>query len=640
MSESPIRRGQLIVPFGVGSLYVGKDGIGMISAGLDHWYKKYDTNQLTEDIDEFKFNEWRLERRLKVNHFRRPPDYRVKKNKFEKLSEPNSYLTIPYLRFPTWSFCQYCRVLQKTGLHQQGHIECRSKTCREKGFKNQLIQVPLVVVCQNGHIDDFPWREWCHRSSTPKCEGTLKLISSGNPGLDGQFVNCECGASRSLGSVLTEGKKIRENDKTITEYRLSTDLDPDNLFLCQGKELWNGSEELKTCGQHLKGSLRSSNNIYFALHEKCIQVPSINLDIPEKLLSLMSGKLRQTINLLYKYDKLKLTPDNLRNEAYEELEEFNDTQIENSLKKFLNIQNVSNKEDVEENQEEFNESEEKFKWPEYQLFLDNHNSNEVRVINYNIDKYNSKFHKYFKSIGIVKKLVETKALYGFTRIDMGSELRVRDHKNMLRKEQLTFTETWLPAIENSGEGIFIEFNLNTIKEFEKRSSVQERVKLFSSFHRDREPEIYKMSSRYLLLHSFSHVLINTLIYECGYGASSLQERIYCSHDPNNEMAGVLIYTAATDSEGTMGGLVRNGLPGNFEKIAIKALKTSQWCSTDPVCYEIAENGGQGPNSLNMSACHNCTLVPETSCDGSFNCYLDRTLLMGKVEEDNLGYFDL
>ena len=119
-----------------------------------------------------------------------------------------------------------------------------------------------MVVCQNGHIDDFPWREWCHRSSTPKCEGTLKLISSGNPGLDGQFVNCECDASRSLGSVLTEGKKIRENDKTITEYRLSTDLDPDNLFLCQGKELWNGSEELKTCGQHLKGSLRSSNNIY------------------------------------------------------------------------------------------------------------------------------------------------------------------------------------------------------------------------------------------------------------------------------------------------------------------------------------------------------------------------------------------
>ena len=275
MSESPIRRGQLIVPFGVGSLYVGKDGVGMISAGLDHWYKKHDTNQLTEDIDEFRFNEWRLEKRLKVNHFRRPPDYRIKKNKYEKLSEPNSYLTIPYLRFPTWHFCQYCRVLQKFGLHQQGHIECKSKTCKDKKFNNQLIQVPLVVVCQNGHIDDFPWREWCHRSSTPKCEGTLKLISSGNPGLDGQFVNFECDASRSLGAVLTEGNKIKENDKTITEYLLSKNLDQNNLYLCQGKELWNGSEDQKSCGLHLKGSLRSSNNIYFALHEKvdscCLQ---------------------------------------------------------------------------------------------------------------------------------------------------------------------------------------------------------------------------------------------------------------------------------------------------------------------------------------------------------------------------------
>lgn len=637
MSESPIRRGQLIVPFGVGSLYVGKDGVGMISAGLDHWYKKHDTNQLTEDIDEFRFNEWRLEKRLKVNHFRRPPDYRIKKNKYEKLSEPNSYLTIPYLRFPTWHFCQYCRVLQKFGLHQQGHIECKSKTCKDKKFNNQLIQVPLVVVCQNGHIDDFPWREWCHGEASPNCHKTMKLIATGNPGLDGQFVKCECGKSRSLGAVLTEGNKVKENDKTITEYLLSKNLDQNNLYLCQGKELWNGSEDQKSCGLHLKGSLRSSNNIYFALHEKSIRVPSIDLDIPEGLLSLMNGKLRQTIKLMNRHGLLN--PENLRSEAFEDLEEFSDEQIENSFKKILNVKDV-NEEDKDDNQEEFHESEEKFKWPEYKLFLNNHDSSEVRVINYKAEKYNSKFHKYFNSIGIVKKLIETKALYGFTRIDMRSDLRVRDHKNMLRKERLSFSDSWLPAIENSGEGIFIEFNLDAVKEFENRSFVQERVKLFQSFSRDIEVNLYKSSARYMLLHSFSHVLMNTLIYECGYGASSLQERIYCSNDPKNEMAGILIYTAATDSEGTMGGLVRNGLPGNFERIIISALKTSQWCSTDPVCYEIAESGGQGPHSLNMSACHNCTLVPETSCDGSFNCYLDRTLLMGKVDNESLGYFSL
>ena len=99
---------------------------------------------------------------------------------------------------------------------------------------------------------------------------------------------------------------------------------------------------------------------------------------------------------------------------------------------------------------------------------------------------------------------------------MRSDLRVRDHKNMLRKEKLSFSESWLPAIENSGEGIFIEFNLDAVKEFENRSFIQERVKLFQSFSRDIEVNLYKSSARYMLLHSFS-VLMNTLIYECGYG---------------------------------------------------------------------------------------------------------------------------
>ena len=319
-------------------------------------------------------------------------------------------------------------------------------------------------------------------------------------------------------------------------------------------------------------------------------LPSIDLDIPEGLLSLMNGKLRQTIKLMNKYGQLN--PENLRSEAFEDLEEFSDEQIENSFKKILNVKDV-NEEDKDDNQEEFHESEEKFKWPEYKLFLNNHDSSEVRVINYKVEKYNSKFHKYFNSIGIVKKLIETKALYGFTRIDMRSDLRVRDHKNMLRKEKLSFTESRLPANENTGEGIFIEFNLDAVREFENRSFVQERVKLFQSFSRDIEVNLYKSSARYMLLHSFSHVLMNTLIYECGYGASSLQERIYCSNDPKNEMAGILIYTAATDSEGTMGGLVRNGLPGNFERIIIGALKTSQWCSLIQYAMKY-ESGGQGP----------------------------------------------
>lgn len=89
------------------------------------------------------------------------------------------------------------------------------------------------------------------------------------------------------------------------------------------------------------------------------------------------------------------------------------------------------------------------------------------------------------------------------------------------------------------------------------------------------------------------------------------------------MAGIMIYTTAGVSEGSMGGLVNMGRPGNLEEILRKALDSASWFSSDPVCMEAAEHGGQGPDSLNLTTCHACALLPE-----AFNCLLDRGLLVG------------
>ena len=43
---------------------------------------------------------------------------------------------------------------------------------------------------------------------------------------------------------------------------------------------------------------------------------------------------------------------------------------------------------------------------------------------------------------------------------------------------------------------------------------------------------------------------------------------------------VLIYTAAGDSEGTMGGLVRMGEPGQLDRTITRALDRARWCSSD------------------------------------------------------------
>ena len=110
-----------------------------------------------------------------------------------------------------------------------------------------------------------------------------------------------------------------------------------------------------------------------------------------------------------------------------------------------------------------------------------------------------------------------------------------------------------------------------------------------------------------MIHTFAHILINQLTFECGYSAASLRERLYVSNLGGERLSGVLIYTASGDSEGTLGGLVAMGRPGYLEPIIWKALEKAKWCSADPVCMEIGSSGGQGPESCNLAACHNCAL---------------------------------
>ena len=103
------------------------------------------------------------------------------------------------------------------------------------------------------------------------------------------------------------------------------------------------------------------------------------------------------------------------------------------------------------------------------------------------------------------------------------------------------------------------------------------------------------------------------------------------------MAALLIYTAAGDAEGTMGGLVRMAKPGYLEPVVRRAIESARWCSADPVCMEMGDSGGQGPDSCNLAACHNCALVPETACE-EFNRFLDRGLAVGTLSDPGIGFF--
>ena len=641
MGDSPIRRGQLITPFGVGALYVAKDGEGIITAGLDHWYKKQGGETISDDdLEEFVIkNEWRLEKQLGVNHFRLPPDFRTSYANFgNSNNDPNTNISIPFLRFPRWHFCSFCRKMNKVSLAKRGQVICDdcTKKIRNKSkntfYSKEMIQVPIVAVCENGHIQDFPWNEWVHRTANPSCSGNkLKFISKGTPGLMGMAVRCEengpgCNSTeRSLAGVLN-GKREGTEYRTQLSLRLTSD---DTSFLCQGHSTWNGDTEGDNCSAHLKGSLRSSSNIYYSKIESSIFVPIENNNTMDQLIELFNkSKTRSIIGIML--DTTGEVPLNIfrSGDLKKIYEKFSDEDIKKSLDKHLGKNEGDNVNDELDDME--------FRRDEFNMFNREVNFDKIETKIPPLEKYNPIIKKYFNKITLVKKLTETRALYGFTRVDTDRNLTRRQHKEALWKNKPDFKDDWLPAIQVSGEGIFFNFNEEKLKEFESNKDILDRITKWSQIERFRF-ETQKATPRYILLHTFAHIMINTFIYECGYGAASLQERIYISDGPNN-MAGVLIYTAAGDSEGTMGGLVRMGHPDYLERIVEKAIESSKWCSVDPVCMEVAENGGQGPDSLNLGACHNCALVPETSCE-AFNSYLDRAMLTGTVENKKMGYFN-
>ena len=233
---------------------------------------------------------------------------------------------------------------------------------------------------------------------------------------------------------------------------------------------------------------------------------------------------------------------------------------------------------------------------------------------------------------------ETRAFVGFSRWLPDDGKSLTEKKNFIKVGQRI---EWLPAIVVRGEGVFFEFNEKRLKEWAAKDEVINRAKFLSdNYNRPREAKGQKrreIKPEFVLIHTFSHLVINQFSYECGYGSSALRERIYCNLEfPNETMNGVLIYTASGDSEGSLGGLVRQGKQGNLETIVYNAIENARWCSSDPICID---SHGQGPNSCNLAACHNCALLPETCCEES-NMLLDRAMLIGDLDNPLIGYFNM
>lgn len=252
-----------------------------------------------------------------------------------------------------------------------------------------------------------------------------------------------------------------------------------------------------------------------------------------------------------------------------------------------------------------------------------------------IEDYSNLVRRNFSRVALLDKLRETRAFVGFSRIYASSNTPPAQRWKLISRTQ----RNWLPAVVVRGEGIFLKFNDERLAQWSSEFGEIHKARLrqvnrnLQTQAQRRQVHADDASPVLVLLHTFAHVLISQLVFDCGYGSSSLRERIYFS-ETHPQMTGILIYTAAGDSEGTMGGLVRMGEPGQLDRTIARALDRARWCSSDPVCIE---SGGQGPDNCNLAACHSCALLPETSCEMQ-NRLLDRGMLIGVLDRPDIGFF--
>lgn len=604
--KRPVRRGQFISPWGVGAMIDFPKDESLMICGLDAW-----PFSLEECPSVMKITEERLQQRLGVSHFRLPPEFLE-----SETSDQYLRLKMPSVRFPQWHYCPKCGMMEKLSIFGERQrcsgpkwvdgISCDSIANNKRPW---LIPVRFVAICGHGHIEDFPFMEWVHRDRPWDNSHRLRLRAGRSAStLSGIVINCSCGEQHSMARAF--------NRKSI-----------DNLKSCGGHRPWLGQIERghTTCEQPLQVVQRGASNVYFPEIRSSIYLPQWESTLERKIVDVLEKNWEILTGGLVD-GKL----DEKRFEVIAEIYQIDQKKLLGAAMKKLDKSNSTCFDQVD--------SEEMYRKVEYDAILSGlgGDNQDFYAQKKKIEDYNTTTVKYFTNISLIHKLRETRALAGFSRLLPNDGRSLQQKKSEMA---LSSAINWLPAIVVRGEGIFLEFNKNRLQEWANRRQVLLRAEKlignFNSARKKRGQPRKALTPQFILLHTFAHIFINQLSFECGYGSSAIRERLYCNIE-NSElpMNGVLLYTASGDSEGSLGGLVRQGNPGNFERILVSSLYSAQWCSSDPVCME---SHGQGPDSCNLAACHNCAILPETCCEEG-NRLLDRALLIGTLDNPDIGYF--
>lgn len=590
--QRPLRRGQVIMPFGIGAMNDFRYDEALMCAGLDMWFRG------SAPPAELRVTEERLQGRLGAEFFVKPPDYSDQ--------EGGARFKVPHVRFPRWHYCPRCfRMSAATIFGEQPR--CREPSCARTQQGRRKIPVRIVAVCAEGHIEDFPFRAWIGCTCADENSSRLYFKAGRSAAsLAGIKIECEaCDRRRSLAGAFDQ------------------DALANMSIACNGGQPWLGREGPNACMSPLQTVQRGGSNVYFPLVSSSIYVPPPATRATEEIQRVLDNQgLWLALTSALDAGKIKKEIANAIAIAAgvdaEALSAAAQSKLDGTIALPVGV------------------TEEDFRRQEYDVLRVNSGSPQEELFVERIEgSHYGWLAQFVSGVSLVRKLRETRVHVGFSRLLPKTD-RGDPGVQPLRIAQ---DIRWMPAIEVRGEGIFVEFDRGAIDQWAAQDSVRERVAaMLAEYARRRAQRSFAqraVDSRLLMLHTFAHVLIKELTFSCGYGSASLRERLYCNlDDPARPMLGVLVYTASGDSEGTLGGLVSQAHPRRLERVVADGLRRASWCSNDPVCME---SPGGGTATSNLAACHACALLPETSCEEG-NRLLDRALLIGTIEDPAMGFF--
>lgn len=622
-----IRPSQLMWSYGVGAM-VDLPRLSVMIEGLDHW-KATNSRVISE---ERLLAAVRRELGPQVAELREPPLPEEEPFRASE-TDPVHTIGVPVGVFPTWLRCPRCGLLSDAG---SGVFTFRGSNKRPdtagyvhqgcpkqgRGRAPSCVPARFVVACEAGHVDDFPWREFVHRGPT-NCTGTLRFYEKGSSlETANLFVACDDGldfaaSDRGRDGVVHPAASGGCGARPRSLVDAFGARGKTSLPVCRGRHphLRHSSG---ACGRQLRTILLGSSNSWFPKAISALSIPSGETEL-ERAIERKSGEFLKVDSLdeiatLRKFNQLGGAT------------KFSDEQIWAAIQKVRTGEHVEGADDM--------------KPAEWRMLTNPGKAPSSLDFQVSLGGIPKGFEGQLLETVLVERIREVNALVGFTRLEAPEDL-IASADDLDYAPLSSNAPTWVPANEVRGEGVLVRFDPDALAKWEARGEVNTRLEALQRANRHWRAarrittDRGYPGNRHVLIHTFSHLLMRELSLECGYSAASIRERVYASGSGNDTMAGVLIYTAAPDSEGTLGGLVRLGEPEMLGRLIRQALEHAELCASDPLC---SEHDPIPDRTLHSAACHACTFVPETSCEFG-NRFLDRAVVVDTLTVSSAAYFD-